>query len=47
MTEPDATTLEELAQRISGLRERVGLLGEYLDPEHMAGRQQELEDVMQ
>ncbi len=47
MTEPDATTLEELAQRISGLRERVGLLGEYLDPDRLAARQQELEDIMQ
>jgi peptide chain release factor 2 len=47
MTEPDAPTLEELAQRISGLRDRVGMLGEYLDPETMATRQAELEEAMQ
>jgi peptide chain release factor 2 len=47
MTDQDATTLEELAQRISGLRERVGLLGEYLDPDRLAVRQEELEGVMQ
>ena len=47
MTDPDPTTVEELAQRISGLRERVGLLGEYLDPDRLATRQQDLEEVMQ
>ena len=47
MTEPDATTVDELAQRISGLRDRVGMLGEYLDPETMAARQADLEEAMQ
>ncbi len=47
MTEPDPTTVEELAQRISGLRARVGLLGDYLDPDRLAARQQQLEDAMQ
>jgi peptide chain release factor 2 len=47
MTDPNAKTVEELSQRISGLRERVGLLGAYLDPDRLAARQQELEEVMQ
>jgi peptide chain release factor 2 len=47
MTPPETTTLDELAQRIFGVRERVGLLGAYLDPEALAARQAELEQAMQ
>ena len=47
MTPPETTSLDELAQRIAGVRERVGLLGAYLDPETLAARQAELEDRMQ
>jgi peptide chain release factor 2 len=47
MTPPETATLDELAQRIFGVRERVGLLGAYLDPEALAARQAELEQAMQ
>ncbi len=47
MTPPETTSLDELAQRIAGVRERVGLLGAYLDPEALGARQAELEDRMQ
>jgi peptide chain release factor 2 len=47
MTPPETTSLDELAQRIVGVRERVGLLGAYLDPEALAARQAELEERMQ
>jgi peptide chain release factor 2 len=47
MTPPETTTVEELAQRIAGLRERVEMLREYLDPVALAARQDELEQLMQ
>ena len=47
MTPPETTSVDELAQRIAGLRARVGLLGAYLDPAALAARQAELEDRMQ
>jgi peptide chain release factor 2 len=47
MTPPETTSVDELAQRISAVRERVGLLGAYLDPEALAARQTELEDQLQ
>jgi len=47
MTPPETTTVDELVQRISGVRERVGLLGAYLDPEALAARQAVLEETMQ
>jgi peptide chain release factor 2 len=47
MTPPETTTLDELAQRIAGMRERVGLLGAYVNPEVLAARQAELEVAMQ
>ncbi len=47
MTPPETTSVDELAQRISAVRERVGLLGAYLDPEALAARQTELEDLLQ
>jgi peptide chain release factor 2 len=47
MTPPDTTTLDELGQRIAGLRERVEMLGDYLNPAALAARQDELEQLMQ
>jgi len=47
MTPPEATSVDELAQRISGVRDRVGMLGAYLDPEALSVRQAELEEQMQ
>jgi peptide chain release factor 2 len=47
MTPPETTTVDELAQRIFDVRERVGLLGAYLDPDALAERQVVLEHAMQ
>ena len=47
MTPPETTSVDELAQRILAVRERVGMLGAYLDPEALAARQAVLEDQMQ
>ena len=47
MTPPETTTVDELAQRIAGLRERVEMLGDYLDPLALAARQDGLEQLMQ
>ena len=47
MTPPETTSVDELAQRISGVRDRVGMLGAYLDPDALAARQAELEEQMQ
>jgi len=47
MAPPETTTLDELGQRISGMRERVGLLGAYVNPDVLAARQAELEVAMQ
>ena len=47
MTPPDTTTLDELGQRLAGLRERVEMLGDYLNPAALAARQDELEQLMQ
>jgi len=47
MTPPETTSVDELAQRISGVRDRVGMLGAYLDPDALAVRQSELEEQMQ
>ena len=47
MTPPDTTTLDGLGQRIAGLRERVEMLGDYLNPAALAARQDELEQLMQ
>jgi len=47
MTPPETTSVDDLAQRIAGVRDRVGMLGAYLDPEALAARQAELEEQMQ
>jgi peptide chain release factor 2 len=47
MSTPEAISVDDLVQRISGVRDRVGLLGDYLDPDAMEIRQQELETAMQ
>jgi len=47
MTPPETTSVDELAQRIAGLRARVGLLGAYLDPAALTVRQAEFEERMQ
>jgi len=47
MSTPEAISVDELVQRISGVRERVGMLGDYLDPGAMEIRQHELETAMQ
>ncbi len=47
MTPPETTSVDELAQRIAGVRDRLGMLGAYLDPDALAARQAELEERLQ
>ncbi len=46
MSNETALTLEELAPRAARLRERAGVLGEYLDPPRLEARLAELEGAM-